>query len=331
MGATHYQIYQDIPDATVVEVFDYEPEKLKRGEVATGNIGDTGMKLDFTGVKITDNLGELIESDNTEVIDICLPTYVHSEYTIKALKAGKHVLCEKPMALRVEDCDAMLSAAEESQKKLMIAQCVRFWPEYALTKKLLNEERYGEVLSAFFKRLSPTPTWSYGGWLLNEEKSGGALVDLHIHDIDYIVYLFGKPNEVSSFGRKNLLNSSSGVDYIVTRYIYDRPYMVIAEGGWHLHSPFPFNMSFTIRCEKATIWFDSAQQRTLAIFEEDGSTEYPEIPKTTGWEEEIKYFVNCVANNRIVEISPPEESKLALEIAFAEKSSIERNIPVKIL
>ncbi len=329
MGGTHYQIYQNISGATVVGIFDLEPEKIKRGEITAGNIDYGGAELDLTGVKITDTPEELIESDTIDMVDVCLPTYIHSEYVIKALNAGKHVLCEKPMALNLEDCDAILEAAERAKKRLMIGHCVRFWPEYAVTKQILDKNTYGKVVNAFFKRVSPIPTWS--DWLLEEEKSGGALIDLHIHDIDYIAYLFGKPKEVLSFGRKNIVNSNSGIDYVVTQYNFDVPSLVIAEGGWHFHSEFPFNMSFTIRCEKATIWFDSSQARTLAIFKEDGTAEYPEVSKSTGWDEEIKYFIDCVMNDKQIEVSPPEAARLALEIALAEISSFENNTPIRIV
>ena len=331
MGGTHYQIYQNIPGATVVGIFDLEPEKIKRGEITAGNIGFSGAELDLTGVKITGAPEELIESDTIDMIDVCLPTYIHSEYAIRALNAGKHVLCEKPMALNLEDSDAILEAAERAKKRLMIGHCVRFWPEYAVTKQILDKNTYGKVVSAFFKRVSPIPTWSYKDWILEEEKSGGSLIDLHIHDTDYVAYLFGKPKEVLSFGRKNILNSNSGIDYVVTQYNFDVPSLVIAEGGWHFHSEFPFNMSFTIRCEKATIWFDSSQTRTLAIFKEDGTAEYPEVSKSTGWDEEIKYFMDCVMNDKQIEVSPPEAARLALKIALAEISSIENNTPVRIV
>lgn len=329
MGGTHYQIYQNIPEAQVVGIFDFDPEKIKSGEITAGNIGDASAQLDFTGVRITDSPEEIIDSD-VDIVDIALPTYVHSEYTVKALNAGKHVFCEKPMALTLEEGDEMLEAARKAGKKLMIGQCIRFWPEYALTKKLLDEKRYGEVSSAFFRRVSPMPTWSYEGWLLQDKKGGGALTDLHIHDIDYLIYVFGKPREVFSSGVRNACSANSGIDYVVTRYTCDCPALIIAEGGWHFHPQFPFNMSFTIRCEKATIRFDSAQEKTLGIFKDDGSSEYPEVSKTTGWDEEIKYFVDCVANNKPIEVSPPEESRTALEIALAEKRSVENNTSIKI-
>lgn len=330
MGGTHFKIYRNIPEAKVAGIYDFEPDRVRKGEITSGNIGDSTAGFDFTGIKITDNPEELINSSDIDMIDICLPTFLHAEYSIKALNAGKHVFCEKPMALNIKDCSDILRAIEKSKKKFMVGQCVRFWPEYVLTKQLLDGKKYGSVISAFFKRVSPSVTWTCNNWMMDEEKSGGALGDLHIHDIDYIVHLFGKPKEVISQGVRDVLSENSGFDYVLTRYVFNDSSLVIAEGGWHFHPGFPFDMSFAIRCKKATIIYDMLQPKTLAVFKEDGSVEYPEVSKTTGWDEELKYFISCAVNNRKVEISPPEESKLAVEISLSEKKSMESNKPVKI-
>jgi predicted dehydrogenase len=330
MGTTHYHIYQNMPGVKVKMIFDLDPEKIKTHKLTTGNIESTGQKTDLTDVNITDNPEDVIDSHSIDMIDICLPTFMHSDYTVKALNAGKHVLCEKPMALKPEDCDAMLRARDKVNKKLMIAQCIRFWPEYALIKKIITEKKYGEVISAHFKRFSPIPTWSYNDWLLNKEKSGGCLVDMHIHDIDYIVYVFGKPLAVQSFGESNISSSESGVDCMLTRYIYKHSAFIVAESGWHFHNKFPFDMSFRIRCETATIDFDGAREKTLAIYRGNDDVSYAKVSKTTGWDEEIKYFIDRIRKNKPLEISPPEQSKLALQLALAEKESIEKNRSIEI-
>ncbi len=328
MGVTHYQIYQNLPHVQVTGIFDVDPEKVQRGEIAAGNIGDGGGKPDLAGVKVTGKAEELINAADIDIIDICLPTFVHAEVAVKALNAGRHVFCEKPMALDPGECDRMLGARDKSRKNLMIGHCVRFWPEYALTRQLIREKRYGEVNSAFFRRLSPTPSWSYGNWLLREEKSGGALLDLHIHDIDYILNVFGQVSGVSSFAKQNAVSDQSGVDYVLTRYATESPALIVAEGGWHFNAPFPFNMSFHISCERATLEFDAGREKTLAVHTGEGRTEYPSHSNATGWEEELKYFVNCVMEGKSVDLSPPEESKTAVEIALMERDAIRTRKPV---
>ncbi len=331
MGVTHYRIYQHLPGAEVVGIFDLEPGKVGRGEGVAGNIGDAEEQLDLSGVKITGNADELIEAKDIDIIDVCLPTFVHADFAVKALEAGKHVFCEKPMALTPSECDMMIDARDESGKKLMIGHCIRFWPEYVYASRVIKEKKHGEVISAFFRRLSPTPSWSYESWILQEEKSGGALLDLHIHDIDYIYSVFGNITEVSSSGVQNVVSPDSGVGYVLTKYQTGSPALVTAEGGWHFHEGFPFNMSFHIRCEEGTLLFDAGQEKTLAVCTPDGKTHYPAMPGTTGWDEELKYFVECVKDNKRVDASPPEESKTAVETALMEHESLQINSSVRSL
>ena len=115
------------------------------------------------------------------MVDVCLPTDLHAEVTVAALEAGKHVLCEKPMALTVAECDRMVAAAKASGRFLMIAHCIRFWPEYIALKEIVDSGQYGKVTSALFRRISGLPKWSE--WFPNPQRSGGAILDLHIHDV----------------------------------------------------------------------------------------------------------------------------------------------------
>jgi predicted dehydrogenase len=95
------------------------------------------------------------------------------------------------MALNVEECKAMIDASEKNNKKLMIAQCLRFFPQYEYLKECVETNRFGRVTGAYFFRGGATPKWSYNNWLLKKEISGGALLDQHIHDVDTINWIFG--------------------------------------------------------------------------------------------------------------------------------------------
>ena len=97
------------------------------------------------------------------------------------------------MALTVTDCDRMIQAARKSGKILQIGHCVRFWPEYAKAKEIVDSGKYGRVVAAMFQRLGAAPGWSVDNWFINEKRSGGVALDLHIHDTDYVQYLFGMP------------------------------------------------------------------------------------------------------------------------------------------
>ncbi|MGI6538540.1 MAG: Gfo/Idh/MocA family protein [Caldicoprobacterales bacterium] len=156
-----------------------------------GNIDIGNKKYDFSKYNLYTDIDEMLENENLDYVDIALPTYLHAKASIKALNKGIHVLCEKPMALNVEECKAMIDASEKNNKKLMIAQCLRFFPQYEYLKECVETKRFGRVTGAYFFRGGATPKWSYNNWLLKKEISGGALLDQHIHDVDTINWIFG--------------------------------------------------------------------------------------------------------------------------------------------
>jgi len=170
---------------------------------------------------------ELIAMSDVDVVDICVPTPFHLEIVETALAAGKHVLCEKPMARTSADADAMVRAAAKAKTFMMPAMCMRFWPEWAWLKDAIASGRYGRVLGrqAFFVRAPCLPAGTEIG-----EISGGALLDLHIHDTDFVCHLFGKPKGGLLAGLTNLYRGQP--DHLSTQYFYDDVPLVVADGGW---------------------------------------------------------------------------------------------------
>ena len=124
----------------------------------------------------------------------------------------------------------MLFAYEkETGAKIQIGQVIRFWDEYVKLKELMAEGKLGKVINANFRRISPIPTWGWNDWLLDESLSGGAAQDLHIHDIDYVLSLFGEPKDILS--AKNTLGGKNS--YINSLMTYD-DFVVTVEGTWAL-------------------------------------------------------------------------------------------------
>lgn len=146
------------------------------------------------------SFSRLLEEEKVDIVDICLPTFLHREYTEMAASHEKHVFCEKPIALTVEDAEAMKRICERSGVGLMVGQVLRFWGEYVKARELVEEGAVGKVLSVDAFRLSLPPTWSVDSWILKPELSGGAAVDLHIHDLDYVNWLLGEPQVVFCSG-----------------------------------------------------------------------------------------------------------------------------------
>lgn len=298
-------------------VCDIEPEKFK-GKVRiniTDNMGDANDVLN--AIFYTD-VNEMCAKEELDMIDICLPTPLHAQMAIDMLGRGYHVLSEKPMARSYSDCLDMLNAAEKAGRQLMIGQCLRFYPQYQYLKDIIDNSKYGAVISAFFERLSGPPIWGWKNWFMDESKSGGCMLDMHIHDIDMARYLFGEPKEVSC----NARNVYSGYDTVHTQLIYEDDKLVCATGDWSLPNSFGFHHSYRINLEKASIIFENNE---VTVFEKNGITYKPELSELDGITNEIAYFVDVIKNNKINTESTAESAATTVKLVETMKKSADRH------
>jgi predicted dehydrogenase len=314
MGATHLRVYQSLPQARIVAVCDPSRQPVNgvlrgvRGNLKRG--GD--IPLD-SRVKVYREFNELVAAPDVQLVDICTPTALHAAQAIAALQAGKHVLCEKPLAHNVSAARKVLRAAAAANTFLMPAMCMRFWPGWSWLKQVVTEQTYGAVLTAGFRRASARPAWGQAGTHL-----GGALLDLHIHDTDFVHFLFGRPAAVFSTG---VTGVAGAVDHVVTQYYYPLGPVVQAEGGWLL--PAGFNMGFTLHCERATIDFDFARGAgALRVQATENQPRTVKLKLTDGYQEEIASFLRSVAHGVSPSVVSPQDGLTALEICAAEEKSV---------
>jgi len=323
MGRGHLDVYLRLEDEgfpiKLVAICDVDPDKFKN-KFLPGNIDVGNKKYDFSRYKLYSDYNEMFKKEELDYVDIVLPTYLHAEATVKALDKGMHVLCEKPMALNLQECQAMIDAAERNNKKLMIGHCLRFWPEYEYLKSVVEKGTFGKVLGGYFFRGGTTPKWSYKGWLLRKEKSGGALLDQHVHDIDTINWLFGMPKAVSTIGRNVIVGS--GYDIVSTHYLYEDGKVITAEDDWVLNGDFGFDMRFRVNFEKGNIVYERG---ILKVNPNDAKSFIPDLPTDNGYYREIKYFANAILNDTPIDIAPPQSSKETIKIALAEMESADNN------
>ena len=327
MGRVHFKNYKDRDDVQIAAVCDTDQARLKGDSGVAGNVPGAEEPLDFTGIEIFTDFDKMLAEVKLDAVSIALPTHLHSHFTVKALDAGLNVLCEKPMALDIQQCEKMITAAEKAGKILQIGHCIRFWPEYAKTKELVDLGQYGRVKAASFRRLSLTPVWSSQGWLMSGVKSGGAIMDLHIHDSDYVQYLFGMPKTVRTFG---IRGPSNEFDHVITNYIYDDDKVISAEGGWIMAADFGFEMSFNIILEKATIVFDSTRKPAFRLCPVEGEPFTPEVEKEDGYSREIEHFIRSVQGEKVSEVLTPKQSLDSIRLVLAEKESAQKTKEVAI-
>lgn len=321
IGRNHFNQYEKMPErARVVALCDAQADR-RAGDWSKvgGNIADAqGTKRDLGSIKPYTDWHQIIVDPDVDAIDICVPTNLHHDIAVAALKAGKHVLCEKPMALNVADCEDMIAAAKPPLK-LMVAQCIRFWPEYVWFKKAFDSGEYGKLKALHLRRQASAPTYTLNNWAARPDVSGGAILDLHVHDVDYALYLLGKPQAVFATGYQSATGS---VDRVHASWLYPSKVSVQVESYWDAHPGFAFNMGFTAVFEKATVHWDCATGQPLKVFVNGQDPQTPEMPTDDGYYGEIDHFVTCIEKNVAPSVTTPQQSRDAVAVALAEQQSI---------
>jgi predicted dehydrogenase len=318
MGNVHINSIKKNRDAKVVAVVESYLSKLK--EATKGNLDNATVEEPLQGVEVFATMDEMLEKVDVDCVSICLPTHLHKEYAVKALNAGKHVVCEKPMALSLEECDAMINAAEKNNKKLLVAQCIRFWPEYAALKNYVESGDLGKPVSMMFRRVSASPFWAGPkSWFADPKKSGGCVFDLHVHDVDFLNYLFGKPESVFSQGFNG---QSGGNEAVITQYNYKDGPLAVAEGSWAY--PVGFKMAYTALFEKGKLEYDSYQEPHFTLTRlGKHEPEELQVPEGDGYDHEYDYFIDSIKNDSYPAEMTPQSARDSIKIAIAEARSIE--------
>ncbi len=251
MGVTHLKGWRNVPGARLCAVVDADTKKLT-GDLSSvgGNLGSGGEKFDFSDVRGYPSLTEALTDPAIDAVDICLPTDQHAPAATSALRAGKHVLTEKPISLDVPTSEALVRESEASGKILMAAHVLRFFPAYEKLTECVRAR--GVVRSALFRRRCAAPAWS--PWMKDPSKSGGGIMDLLIHDADFCISLLGMPKAVRARGHRDL---PRGIDVIHADLMYANQGSVIISGGWHHPRSYPFSMEFTVTTDAATFDWSS--------------------------------------------------------------------------
>ena len=318
MGRMHAQVYRNLNRVKLTAIADNDLEKAQ-------------LLADKYEATAYSSMEELLNKEDIDAVDICLPTFLHKEYVIKAARRGKDILCEKPIALTLEDAEEMIQAAKKARVKLMIAQVIRFWQEYVILKKIYQTGELGRLFSITLTRLASTPTYSWDNWLADVKRSGGALLDLHIHDTDYLLYLLGKPLSLVSRVSTGRLKYA----HVFTTFTFPDKVIAFTEGGWDMPDNFTFTMAYTALFEKGAVEFNSRNEKTLAIYRAGKEIEYPtvkpeleakangggNIADLGGYFSETKYFIDCLENNEEPTKASAQSARDSLEIVLSEMKS----------
>jgi predicted dehydrogenase len=318
---THIKAYRKIPNARLAAVCDSVrlPEDGDLSYVV-GNVGtDDVVKLDMAQLKATRNIEDLLTDPAIDVIDLCVPTLAHTKLAVAALQAGKHVICEKPMARNSALAREIVEAAQTAKGYFLPAMCIRFWPEYYWVKQAIAAGKFGRVLAARFTRIAEPPAWGREHFF-DGAKSGGALLDLHIHDTDFVQFCFGRPKSVFSSGFSLY---SGAIDHVVTQYQVECGAAVIAEGTWAVADGYGFNMSYTVMFENATVDYNLARKtKRLRLFRKGKKPRTVKPEGIDGYVGELSHMIDSIEAGKPPTIVTAQDGLSSVEICEAEEKSI---------
>jgi len=329
MGMTHYNAYKKVAGAKVAAICETDPVRLSGDwRSIQGNFGPQGEIVDLTGIAQYPTLEEMLADPSIDMVDVCLPPSLHAVTSIAASKAGKHVLCEKAIALNPEDAVAMVDAAHAAGKLLMIAHVLPFVPEYNFAYKKITSGEYGRLLGGHFSRLISDPLWLKDFY--DPDGCGGPMVDLHIHDAHFIRLLCGMPKAVHSVGRMR----GEVAEFFTTQFLFDDPSLVVtATCGAINQQGRPFTHGYEIHLEKAAILFESFTETPLTVLTEDGKVEKPDLGSPdmlAAFPLELEEAVRCVENNTPSELLDGSLARDALILGHRETQSIVERKTVEI-
>lgn len=283
-----------------------------------------GALADHYGLRVFDDLAAAICRLKPDAVDICVPTPFHRPLIQICAAHRVHVLCEKPLARSREDAQAIRRLAETAGIRVMAAQVIRFWPEYQYVRELVCSASYGPIVAVACQRLSSPPAWN--SWIMQAAQGGGAVIDLQIHDMDFILQILGRPETIRAVGRV----AQGGINAVYSRLEYPQAIPVAVEASFLMPSSYPFRMFFKIEFEQAVAEMDfwRPKGQRMKLFPHRGAAVFPVPDAANAYRDEIDYFARQMICGEGFDRVPLDESILALELCLASETACQTGQPV---
>lgn len=346
MGMTHFEGANRFKDDPKSGRRRISGSKLKNGKVTAiatrnpkkldgdwrsiqGNFGPPGALNDLSKIKTYSDYHELLADPEIDLVDVCLPVEQHEQVALEAIKAGKHVMVEKPISVDLKAANRMVKAAEQADVQLMVAHVLPFFPEFEFALSAVSSGKYGKLKAAHFRRVIAPPAWSSS--LSDFRNAGGWGVDLHIHDNHFISTLCGVPKQV--FSRGTLVEGF--VNHVHSNYVYEDPELAVScVSGGIAAQGLAFAHGFELFLEDATIAFSAGTydgewsvDRELTLMTNKGRK--VTTPKLKGGSEwcaaftaELQAAVDGVVSGETSKMLSGAMARDALKLCYAEAKSI---------
>ena len=268
---------------------------------------------------------DLIQQADVDVIDICLPTDLHTAHAVAAMKAGKHVFVEKPICIKAEEMELLLKTEAETGARVQVGQVIRQWTEYKWLKETVDSGVYGKVLSGEFTRISGRPDGASENWLHTIERSGGVAVDMHVHDVDFVRYILGEPDRVQAQAYRD---EEGVIQHINALYGYGNNVGIAVQAGWDYPASFPFTATYRVKFEKATVIHNGG----ITVYPNEGEPFQPKmeeefqgdndiggnVSSLGGYYNELKYFVEGLQGKNDLSVATVSEAIKSIQLVLKE-------------
>ncbi len=329
MGMIHYLAYQRVRGAAVKAICEIDRKRLAGDwRSIKGNFGPAGRKMKLRGIAQYHKLDQLLADPKVDMVDICLPPDAHAEAVLRSLRAGKHVFCEKPIAMRATDAQKMVRAARRAGKQLLIGHVLPFISAYRFAYRTITSGKYGKLKGAHFKRVISDPIWMKDYW--DPERGGGPIVDLNIHDTHFVRLICGMPKAVHSVGRMR----RGVVELFHTHFMFNDPQlMVTVTGGTIDQQGRPFTNGYEIYLQRATLVFDSWDNLPVTVLTDDGRVRRPKLSggdPVDDFAAEIKEVIRSVRTAAPSPLLDGQLARDALVLSYKQAESVQTRRVVKV-
>ena len=270
------------------------------------------------GAEPVADLDALLAAD-IDAISVCTPTPTHADIAVAALAAGKHVLCEKPLARTLADGERILEASRGAPGVLMIGHVSRFEPDHRAARDAVLEGRIGTVRLMSQSIVGELPGWSEQDWLEDPEQSGGPLLDLAIHSFDYFTWVCGaRPDRVHAVGATR---PDGLVDYAIATIRYDNGTLAVVETSWAHPAGHGLGLATELSGSAGRIAWDYDGVAVGSVKLAGAAPQAISQLGNRGFRAEVSAFLDAIESGGPSPV-PPEEGFLALEIALAAMESL---------
>jgi len=313
-GIYHAAAYRQIPEVQIKYIYSRNPERAR-------------SLADQVGAQVVDRWEMAMEDPSIDIVNLCLPTYTRLETIQKAVAEGKHIFCEKPLALNGEMSCKIYGLLMEYKKKFMVGQVLRFFWEYAQMRQMVLSGEVGDVGTIRLSRCVGFP----GSWFANRDQSGGVILDLLIHDIDFLLWTFGDVERVYAKGLT--YRDGLDMDYALLNIKLKSGAIAHIEGSW-AHPAGSFHTTVEIAGSKGLISYDNLSSKHIELsIKKKGATEtgprvsMPEIePADDPFVLQLRDFVESIREDREPSVTY-KEALAACAVAFMALRSLQTGQP----